>query len=204
LIVFFDIQVGYPIAFEITNNISFLNGIFSRMKRFFPLIFLILILISTTGCLTNSGASTSSSLTPDSISSKEKEIANSRFCVGYEGNNQYVTFEPPLVQNTYYKTYGVLTMPLESGKYRITVTTDTPEGIVRVSVTWKKYVGNDKFGNPLYEGVGYSSGVSDRNADFRTEVIIPDSSPEGTIQIFDAQTVQQNHNCGRIIVTRLI
>jgi hypothetical protein len=179
------------------------DGIISSMKKTFPFFFLILILISTMGCLTNSGSTSSSSTTPNSIGSKDTEITNSQFCVGYEGNNQYVTFEPPLVQNTYYKTYGVLAMPLESGKYRITVTTDTPEGIVRVSVTWKKFVGNDKFGNPMYEGVGHSSGVSNRNADFKTEVLIPDSSPGGTIQIFDAQTVHQNHNCGRVNVTRL-
>jgi len=163
------------------------------------IVLLIVIFLAFSGCST-----ISNSTTPNSISPAYNKITDSHFCVGSEGNNPYITFEPPLIRNTIYKTYGVVTMPIESGKYKITVTTDTPEGIVRVSVTWKKFVGNDKFGTPMYEGVGYSSGLSDRNTDFNTEVLIPDSSPGGTIEILDAQTVHQSHNCGRIIVTKLM
>lgn len=174
------------------------------MKNFWQLILLLIFLIFTIGCSMISSSTSSSSNPSSSVNLTYKEIANSKFCVGYEGNHPYITFEPPLVKDPKYITYGGLSLPIESGKYRITVTTDTPEGNVYVSITWPKFVGNDKFGNPMYEGVGYSSGYSDRKSDFNTEVLIPDSSHGGTIQIVDAQTIDQNHNCGRIIVKQLM
>lgn len=171
------------------------------MKKTWLLLFLLIVVISTTGCSTSS--TTTSSTSSNSISPKNTEIAHANFCVGSsEIGNPSIKFEPPLIQVKNDK-WSSLQMPLEPGRYKITVTTNTPESIITMGLTWRKIKSYDKFGTPdQYEGGSIANLESNRHADINQEVIIP-AGAIGKI-FLRGPTGSQSGNCGAIIVTRIM
>ena len=170
------------------------------MKKTCLLFSLLIIIILTAGCSTNSTSTSSSSTPQNSIRPEYKEITHAQFCLG---NN---TFEPPLVRDTINGWVHPLRMPIEPGKYKIIVTTSSPEAAIWVRIDYRDLRGYDKFGIPQY-GIFNIIGdfTVDRSGDLNKEIIIPEKSIEGNISFQSAPSgYPTNPNCGTIIVKRLM
>ena len=189
------------------------------MKKSWLLLFLLIIVISIAGCSSTSSTTSSpssSSTVPNSISPNNKEIAKVDFCIG-NNNVKYMTFNPPLVQ---YKTEWErqweaehrmpssaetkLMMPIEPGKYKITILTYVPEDVVDATIGYDSVSDIDKFGNLKYSTNTKYLGQSNSHSNLNTEFIIPTSSINGKIILtnpFGGGNLGKN--CGTIIVTQI-
>jgi hypothetical protein len=151
---------------------------------------------------------TVSTRTPTQIINKE--IANAEFCFYGRGNEIGVSrgntpsFESPLVLDASYSTSYALQMPINPGKYKILLTTSTPQSVVKLEVFYQATTGNDKFGNTLYSrSQKLDIGESNRYADLNTEISIPVGSIDRKINIFVPFQNWGNDNCGTLIVTAI-
>ncbi len=163
--------------------------------------------------------STNKCVYPTTVPSKtptqilNSEIANAKFCflngvnegisVGGPSSGPVPTFDSPLVPVAALPAYS-LQMPVNPGKYKILLTTTTPESSVDLEIWYNGFVQKDKFGNPLYKFQKIKIGTSNKYADLNSLITIPDGSIAGKINIFQSiERLGRNDNCGTLIVTKI-